>query len=57
MNVNDKPDALAPPQPLPTPSPLSDRNDHETRACFLGEKCAGVRTNQMLVTLRGLSTC
>ena len=57
MNFNDKPDALAPPQPLPTPSPLSDRNNHETRACFLGEKCAGVRTNQMLVTLRGLSTC
>ena len=55
MNVNDKPDALAPPQPLP--SPVSDRNDHETRARFLGEKCAGVRTNQMLVTLRGLSSC
>ena len=31
MNLNDKPDALAPPTPPPA-SPLSDRNDRETHA-------------------------
>ena len=42
MNLNDKIDALSPPPPPPA-SPLSDINEYETRARFLGEKCAGVR--------------
>ena len=45
MNLNDKIDALSPPPPPPASpaSPLSDINEYETRARFLGEKCAGVR--------------